>query len=81
MAGCKPVIHGFVIGAMCLNLRTGFCAFHTETQTSTGYFHQFCILTKISIEILSSFVYNVLIAVLSHLTGKRKGHVPSRKEI
>lgn len=38
--------------------------FCTEEQLSVCYFTQFCILTKISIEILLTFVYNVSIVVL-----------------
>ena len=41
-----------------------FCVFCTEEQVSVRQFHQFCILTKISIEILTPFVYNVFIVVL-----------------
>lgn len=37
--------------------------FCTEEQTYFRQFHEFCILTKISIEILPPFVYNVFIAV------------------
>ena len=38
------------------------------------HFHQFCNLTKISIEIYTPFVYNVFIAVLGTLTRKEIEH-------
>ena len=42
----------------------GFWLFCTEEQLSVCHFTQFCNLTKIGIEILYPFVYNVLIVVL-----------------
>ena len=54
--------------------------FCTEEQSSACQFHQFCILTKISIEKWHSFVYNVFIAVPWHRTQREKGLNPSRKE-
>ena len=41
-----------------------FWLFCTDRQVSVCYFIQFCILTKIGIEILGDFVYNVFIVVL-----------------
>ena len=38
--------------------------FCTDRQVSACYFIQFCILTKIGIEIWVAFVYNVFIVVL-----------------
>lgn len=39
------------------------CVFCTQKQMSFCYFHQFCNMTKISVEIFLFFVYNVFIAV------------------
>lgn len=54
-----------------LLLPCDFCVFCTETQVSTRQFHQFYILTKISIEICLQFVYNAFIGVIAHLTARR----------
>ena len=47
------------------------CVFCTEKQVSTRQFHQFYILTKISVEICLRFVYNAFIGVIAHLTARR----------
>ena len=47
------------------------CVFCTEKQVSSCQFHQFYILTKISIEICLWFVYNAFIGVNVHLTARR----------
>ena len=46
---------------MVLKMRRGFCVFYTEKQSFFWKDTQFCNLTKIVIEILLSFVYNVFI--------------------
>lgn len=56
-----------------------FCVFCTEEQVSVCQFHQFCILTKISIEILRSFVYNVCIVVLGTKQQEEAGEYPFPK--
>jgi len=54
--------------------------FCTEEQVSVRQFHQFCNLTKISIEIRTTFVYNVFIVVLGTKMQAEEGNTPSRKE-
>ena len=48
-----------------LDLISDFWLFCTDRQLSACYFIQFCILTKIGIEIPVAFVYNVFIVVLA----------------
>lgn len=50
---------------MVLKSKACFCVFCTEKQVYFWTDTQFCNLTKISIEIRESFVYNVFIAVQS----------------
>jgi elongation factor G len=52
-----------------LGKKAGNCLFCTEEQLSICQFHQFCILTKITVEICTCFVYNYLIAVFALLKG------------
>ena len=56
-----------------------FCVFCTEEQLSLCQFHQFYILTKISIEIRAFFVYNVFIAVLCTKQQEEVGKYPFPK--
>ena len=56
------------------------CLFCTEKQVSVCQFRQFCILTKISIEISWRFVYNVCIAVLCTGEQEEEGNtLPERR--
>ena len=61
------------------------CVFCTEKQVSTCQFHQFYILTKISVEIFSRFVYNAFIGVRMPICicalQSEEGKDLSRKEI
>ena len=56
-----------------LFLHANFWVFCTEKHLSMCQFHQFYNMTKISIEILSSFVYNVCIVVHSTQVQQAEG--------
>lgn len=47
-----------------------FCMFCTVEQSSICHFRQFCIVTKIIVEIQPGFVYNILIVVFVHPDSK-----------
>ena len=53
--------------------------FCTEKQMSMGQCVQFCILTKISVEIRTPFVYNVRIAVPGTCVQAKEGRSPPER--
>jgi len=59
-----------------LDFHAGICLFCTQKQVSTNQFAQFHKVTKISIAISASFVYNVTIRV----PAPQMEGFPSRKE-
>ena len=57
-----------------------FCVFCTDGHVSACRFHQFYNLTKLGIEILHSFVYNVFIVVqCTRLQAEEGKSLPERR--